>query len=176
MVVNFGQENVLVFSTFYILLRDFFFMASSVLRNTKNGFLTKILPHNSCYLSNASVFSNNFYGFTHLHLFEWKVSSNFFCEITWVKTLHIELKWDNEFLCNIWLNISSSLVIVWMVFYVYFHFTVYWYNYNFFTNIFFNHLISNFKVGFVFTILFFGFWITLFQVLFAKKTVSISAL
>jgi len=29
-----------------------------------------------------------------------------------------------------------------MVFEVYFHFAIYWYEYNFFINIFFNHLIS----------------------------------
>jgi hypothetical protein len=58
-------------------------------------------------------------------------------------------------------------VIVWMVFKIYLHFVVYWYDYNFFTNNYFS-LISISKWKFL-TILFFGFWTTLFQVLFAKK-------
>jgi hypothetical protein len=46
-------------------------------------------------------------------------------------------------LCNIWLNTSSHLVIVWMVFEVYLHFAIYCDNYNFLMmNIFFKHLLS----------------------------------
>jgi hypothetical protein len=118
-----------------IILGAEFFIPFSVLRNTKNGFLTQILQHNSCYLSNDNGFSKNSYIFTHVCLFEWKNSSR--CGI-----LHIKLKWDNELICNIWLNTSSNLLIIWMVFEIYLHFVVYRYNYIFFTNILFNHLIS----------------------------------
>jgi hypothetical protein len=48
----------------------FFFISSSMLRNTQNGFLIQNFQHNSCYLSNDNVFSTNFYVFTHLCLFE----------------------------------------------------------------------------------------------------------
>ncbi len=67
----------------------------------------------------------------------------FFCEITWMDSpcLH-EWKWDNEFICNIWLSTSSSLIIVWMVLEVYLQFAVYCDDYKIFTNILFNHLIS----------------------------------
>jgi hypothetical protein len=64
---------------------------------------------------------------------------------------------------------QTSLVIVWMVFGVYLHFVVYLYDYNFFMNIFCNHLISISKQVFLFTILFLVFWTILFQVQFAKK-------
>jgi hypothetical protein len=103
--------------------------------------LTQIFQHNSCYLSNDNGFSKNSYVFTDVCLFEWKNSSR--CGI-----LHIKLKWDNEFICNIWLNTSSNLLIVWMVFEIYLHFVVYRYNYIFFTNILFNHLISTSKWDF----------------------------
>ncbi len=69
---------------------------------------------------------------------------------------------------------QTSLVIVWMVFGVYLHFVVYWYDYKFFMNIFLNHLISISKQVFLFTILFLGFWTTLFQVQFAKKPFHIN--
>jgi hypothetical protein len=128
--------------------------------------LTQIFQHNSCYLSNDNGFSKNSYVFTDVCLFEWKNSSR--CGI-----LHIKLKWDNEFICNIWLNTSSNLLIVWMVFEIYLHFVVYRYNYIFFTNIVFNHLISTSKWDFL-TIFFFGFWNILFQILFTKKCFSIN--
>jgi hypothetical protein len=89
------------------------------------------------------------------------------------KTLDIELKWDNKFICNILLNTSSSLVIIWMVFEVYLHFVVYGYDYKFFINIFFILLISISKWDF-FTILFFGFWITSIQILFEKDHFNIN--
>ncbi len=56
------------------------------------------------------------------------------------------MKWYNQLIFNIWLNTSTSLVIVWMVFGIYFHFVIYWYNYNCFMNMFFNHLISISKI------------------------------
>jgi hypothetical protein len=115
-----------------------------------------------------------FFQKTHLRLFEWKTSSKCFLWNHMNGTLHIELKWDNELICNIWLSISSNLVIVWMVFEIYLHFAIYRYDYNFFTNILFNHLISISKWDFFFTILLFGFWTTLFQVLFAKKCFNFS--
>jgi hypothetical protein len=140
-MVHFEHENV-SFWVHVLFQGSFSFISSSILRNTSNGFLHKSLLQNSCYLSIDNVFSTNLYVFTHLCLFEWKIS--FICFL-WNHingTLHIELKWDNEFTCNIWWNISSSLVIVWMVFEVYLHFVIYHDNYNFLTNIIFNQLIS----------------------------------
>jgi hypothetical protein len=128
-------------NTFCIILGAYFFISFSVLRYTKNGFLTQILQHNSCYLSNDNGFSKNLYVFTHSRLFEWKTSSRY-------GILHIKLKWDNELICNIWLGTSSNFLIVWMVFEIYLHFAKYWYNYKFFINIFFNHLISTSKWDF----------------------------
>jgi hypothetical protein len=153
-------------STFCIILGDFFFISFSVLRNIKNGFLTQILQHNSCYLSNDNGFSKKFYVFTHLYLTEWKTSSRF-------GILHIELKWDNELICNTWLSTSSNLLIVWMIFEIYLHFAICRYNYISFINILFNHLISTSKLD-IFTIFFFGFWNTLFQVLFTKNHFNIN--
>jgi hypothetical protein len=173
MVIHFRQENAIFWYILYYFGGRFFFISSNVLRNIENGFWTQFLLHNSCYLSNDSVFSKNLYVFTHLHLFKWKNSSRCFLWNHMSGTLHIELKWDSELICNIWLSTSLSLVIVWMVFEVYLHFAVYWYNYNFFTNIFFNHLILTSKWDF-FRIIFFGFWTTLFQVLFAKDRFNVS--
>jgi hypothetical protein len=45
------------FSTFIIILGAKIFISFNILRNTKNGFLTQILQHNSCYLSNDGGFS-----------------------------------------------------------------------------------------------------------------------
>jgi hypothetical protein len=132
-------------STFCIILGADFFISFSLLRYIKNGFLTQVLQHNSCYLSNDNGFSKNFYVFTHLCLFEWKISSR--CGI-----LHIELKWDNELICNIWLNTSSNLSIIWIVFKIYFHFAVYWYNYRIFINTLFNHLVSTSKWDFFYNL------------------------
>jgi hypothetical protein len=93
-------------------------------------------------------FQKTYMYYTHLCLFEWKTSSKCFLWNHMNRTLHIELKWDNELIWNIWLNTWSNLVIFWMVFEVYLHFVVYWYNYNFFINIFFNHLILILKWDF----------------------------
>jgi hypothetical protein len=169
-----GKKTHLFFNTFCIILGPFFFMSFSILKIIENGFLTQILPHNSCYLSNDTVFSKTFFVFTHLHLFECKTSSRCFLWNHMSGIVHIELKWDNELICNIWLSISSSLVITWIVFEVYLHFAIYRYDYNFFIYIIFNHLISISKVRFFLTILFFGFWSTSFQVLFAKNRFNIS--
>jgi hypothetical protein len=57
-------------------------------------------------------------------------------------TLHIELEWGNEFICNRWLNTSSSLVIIWIVLKVYLHFVIYSNDYKIFTYIYINHSIS----------------------------------
>jgi hypothetical protein len=149
------------FVVHWIILGAIFFISFSVLRIIKNGFLTQVLQHNSCYLSNDNGFSKNSYVFTHLRLFEWKTSSR--CGI-----LHIKLKWYNELICNIWLSTSSNLLIVWMVFEIYLHFVVYWYNFIFFTNILFNHLIFNFKVGFFLQSFSLGF-----EILDLQKNVSI---
>jgi hypothetical protein len=65
--------------------------------------------------------------------------------------------WYNQLTFYISMSTSSSLVIIWMLFRVYLQFEIYWYD--ILINIPFNHL---------FTILFFGFWITLFQVQFIK--------
>ncbi len=93
-------------------------------------------------------FQKTYMYYTNLCLFEWKFSSKCFLWNHMNRTLHIELKWDNELIWNIWLNTSSNLVMFWMVFKVYLHFVVYWYNYNFFINIFFNHLILILKWDF----------------------------
>jgi hypothetical protein len=71
------------------------------------------------------------YVFTHLHLFEWKTMFRVFCELTWMNFFNMELKQYNQLIFNIWLSTSTSLVIVWMVFGVYLHFVVYWYDYIF---------------------------------------------
>ncbi len=63
------------------------------------------------------------------------------------ETFHIELKWYNQLIFNIWLNISSNVVIIWIILIIYLHFVVY-YNMYFFTNILFNHLISIKKCNF----------------------------
>ncbi len=58
-------------------------------------------------------------------------------------------------------------------FWIYLHFAIYRYNYIFFSNIFFNHLISISKWDFFWHI-FFWFWNTLFQVLFTKNDFNIN--
>ncbi len=109
------------------------------MRNIKNGFLTQILQHNYCYLSNDSGFSKKLLCI-HTCLFEWKTSSR--CGI-----LYIELKWDNKLICNIWLNISSNLLIVWVIF-EYICTLQYIGTIFFSSNILFNHLISTSKWDF----------------------------
>jgi hypothetical protein len=111
------------------------------------------LQHNSCYLWNDNVFSTKFYVFTHLHLFEWKISFRCFLWNRMNGTFHIELKWNNEFICNIWLYTSSSLIVISMIL-KYIRPLHYHDNHNFFINIFFNHLISILK-WFLLTILFY---------------------
>ncbi len=69
------------------------------------------------------------------------------------ETLHIKWRWDNEFICNIWLSTSSSLIIIWMIFEICLHFVIYCDNYFFFINILFNHLMSISKWDFFLTIL-----------------------
>jgi hypothetical protein len=127
------------FCTFCIILGVDFLISFNVLRNTKNGFLTQILQHIYCYLSNDNDFSKKILCI-HTCLFEWKTS--FRCGI-----FHIEFKWDNKLICNIWLSTSSNLFIIWMI-----HFAIYQYNF-FFNNIFFNHLISTSKWDFFFLVL-----------------------
>jgi hypothetical protein len=86
--------------TLYYFRGRFFFISSSILKNIEIGFLTQILLHNSCYLSNDNVFPKNIYVFTHLCLFEWKTSSKCFLWNHMNETFHIELKWDNELICK----------------------------------------------------------------------------
>jgi hypothetical protein len=140
-VVHFEQENVFFFGTFCIILGvDFFSFHLMFLETLKMDFWHKSSLTILIIFQHDSVFSKNFYVFTHLCLFEWKTSSICFLWNQMNGTIDIELKWDNEFICNIWLSTSLSLVIIWMVFKVYFHFVLYWWDYIFFT--FFNHLIS----------------------------------
>jgi hypothetical protein len=83
--------------------------------------------------------------FIHSHIYvclNEKPHSDFFWWNHMNGILHIELTWDNELICNIWLSTSSSLIIVWMVLEVYLHFAIYCDDYKIFTNILFNHLIS----------------------------------
>jgi hypothetical protein len=101
MVIHFRQENAIFGYILYYFGGRFFSISSNVLRNIENGFWTQFLLHNSCYLSNDSVFPKNLYVFTHLHLFEWRISSRCFLWNHMSGTLHIELKWDNELICNI---------------------------------------------------------------------------
>ncbi len=69
---------------------------------------------------------------------------------------------------------SSNLVIVWMVFEVYLHFAIYWYDYNFFINIVFNHLISISKWDFFLQSYSLGFEL-LYSKYYLQKNVSILA-
>jgi hypothetical protein len=170
----FRARKCICFLVHFVLFWAFFFISFSILKNTKNGFLTQIFPHNSCYISNDSVSSKNNYVFTHLCLFEWKTSSKCFLWNHMSGILHIELKWDNELIYDIWwLSTSSSLVIIWMVFEIHLHFVVYWYDYKFFINILFNHLISISKWDFFYNLILWV-WITLFQVLFVKNHFNIN--
>ncbi len=75
-------------------------------------------------------------------LFEWKNSSQCFLWNHKNETFHMELKWCNQLMFNIWLNISSSFAFIWIIFRICLHFVLYWYMYQFFTNIFFNQLKS----------------------------------
>jgi hypothetical protein len=136
--------------------------------------LRQSLQHNSCYISNDSVCLTKIYVFTHSRLFEWETSSKFFLWNRRNGILHVNLKWDNELICNIQLNISSSLVVIWMVFIVYLHFAIYHDNSNFLTYKLFSHLISISKWDFFGqSKLFFGFWTMLFQIPFAKNPFNI---
>ncbi len=113
----------------------------------------------------------------HTFTFVWvKIFTLIFLWTHMNETFSIELKWYNQFIFNIWLSTSTSLVVVWMVFGVYLHFVVYWYDNNFFMNVLFNHLISISKQFFLFTILFLGFWTTLFLVQFVKNPCNIKVL
>jgi hypothetical protein len=159
---------------FILFWGQIFFISSNILKNIENKILTQILLHNSCYFSNDRYFSKKNYVFTHLRLFECKTSSICFLWNHMNGTFHIELKWDNEFICNIWLSTSSNLVIVWMVFKVYFHFAIYWYNYNFFNNTFFNHLISISKWNFLWQFYSLGFELP-YSKYYLQKTISILA-
>jgi hypothetical protein len=79
---------------------------------------------------------------SHVCLFEWKISSKWFLWNHKNGTFHMELKWYNQLIFNIWLNISSSFAIIWIILRIYLHFVIYWYMYQFFTNAFFNQLKS----------------------------------
>jgi hypothetical protein len=69
-------------------------------------------------------FSTNFFFSTHLCLFEWKTSSKYFLWNHRNETYNMELKWYDQLIFNISLNISSSFVIIWIIFRVYLHFVV----------------------------------------------------
>jgi hypothetical protein len=102
-------------------LGSFSFISSSILKNTSNGFLHKASNKILVTFQLTMFFQQN-YMYSHIYAC---LNENLIQIFLWNHingTLHIELKWDNELICNKWLNISSSLVIVWMVFEVYFAF------------------------------------------------------
>jgi hypothetical protein len=111
-----GKKMFFLKIHFVLFWGRFSFISFKFLINTINGFLTQSFQQNSYYLSNDNVLSTNFYVFTHLCLFEWKISSKCFLKnhMNGI-TLCIKLKWDNELICNKWLNILSNLIIIWMV-------------------------------------------------------------
>jgi hypothetical protein len=91
----FQARKCTCFLVHFVLFKGHFFKIScSVLKNTKNGFLKQILPHNFCYLLNDSVFSKIFYLFTHLCLFQWKTSSRcVLCNhMKWNSSYRIEME------------------------------------------------------------------------------------
>jgi hypothetical protein len=147
-MIHFGHKNVLFFGyILYYFEGKFSFISSSVLINISMDFWHK--ASNTIFINfqmiiffNKLLFIHMLHKCTHLHLFEWKFSYIFFLWNHINRTLHMELKWGNEFICNIWLNTSSSLVIIWIVLKVYLHFVIYCDDYNFLTNIYFDHLIS----------------------------------
>jgi hypothetical protein len=158
-----GMKMYSFFGTFCIILGANILSFHSVLINIENGFFTQNFQHNFCYLSYDSVFSTSFYVFTHLCLFEWTTSSRCFLWNHMSGIFHIKLKWDIEFICNIWLSTSSNLVIIWIVFEVYFHFGVCCDNYRFFTTVFSNCLISISKWDFFWQFYFLGFELFYFK-------------
>jgi len=126
MVVHFGQENVLIFNTFCIILGvDFFSFHLDFWKTIKMDF---------CHKSSFTIIVI----FQMIVFFQKHLCIHTFM-LVWMKNLihvcflwnhmngpfHIELKWDNEFICNIWLNTSLSLVIIWMIFEIYLQFIVY---------------------------------------------------
>jgi len=112
----FNKKMDFFLGTFCIFLKvDFLSFHLTFWETHKKQFWHKAPNKTNCYLSNDSVFSTNFYVFTHLRLFEWKTLSKCFSWNHMSGTLHIKLKWGSEFICNIWLNTPSSLVIIWMV-------------------------------------------------------------
>jgi hypothetical protein len=92
---------------FYIILGVFFSFISL-------GFLTQSLEYNSYHLSEENNFSSRFVFFTHLCSFEWKSSYIYFLWNHMNGTFHMELKWYNQLIFNIWLGISSKLTIIWI--------------------------------------------------------------
>ncbi len=119
-MVHFKQEKCKFLAHFILFWENFFFISSSVLRNIKMDFGHKSSFTILVIFQMIVFFQKTYMYYTHTCLFEWKNSSNCFLWNHMNRTLHIELKWDNELIRNIWLNTSSNLVIFWMIFEVYF--------------------------------------------------------
>jgi hypothetical protein len=136
MVVHFGQENVF-FWVHVLFWGSFSFISSSILKTHQMDFYTNfstqfLLP------VKIIVFFQQTFMFSHIYVYlnEKSHSHSFVKSHWWNFSYRIEMgQW-------IWLSISSSLVIVWMVFEVYLHFAVYHDDYKIFINIISNHLIS----------------------------------
>jgi hypothetical protein len=135
MAVHLGKKMFFWGLHLYSFGGNFLFISFNILRNTSNGFLTQSFQHNSYYLQMIMFFQQLLC--LHMFMFVWMKN---LIQIYFVKSHEwnssYKLKWDNEFICNIWLSTSSNLVIVWMVFEVYLHFAVYRDDYNFLINIF----------------------------------------
>jgi len=68
-------------------------------------------------------FSTNF--FFNTLMFIWmKTTSKYFLWNRRNETFYMELKWYHQLIFNISLNISSSFVIIWIIFRIYLHFVV----------------------------------------------------
>jgi len=154
-----GKKMYLFFNTLCIILGQIFSISSSILKTLtmriwhKSPFIILFIFQMIMFFHQKKNYSHT-YTYTYTCLNE-KPHPYFFVK-SYECNSSYKIEMDNEVICNIWLNISLGLVIIWMVFEVYLHFAIYQYNYNF-SLISFLSFNINFKKGFFLQSYYFGF-------------------
>lgn len=149
----------------------FFLSFHATLWETQKGIFDTIISNTIIFIFQMWIIFQQVFLFFQTFMLIWlkKIIQIFFCEITWMKLSSYEIEMVQsiqiQYMYRYFMKLGDHLNDFWNIFAIYS--ILVWLQ-------FFQWFNINSKVRLFFTILFFGFWTTLLQVLFAKKCFNIS--